>query len=97
MILSPEQYASLRSALNADLGLFAPELIVAGTVFLVLFLRVFQAFDRIHLNSVAVWPLLAALTFLGLQWFDLFSGLHGGAIFTGCCRWTPSPRSCGRC
>ena len=83
MILSPEQYASLRSALNADLGLFAPELIVAGTVFLVLFLRVFQAFDRIHLNSVAVWPLLAALTFLGLQWSDLFGGLRGGAIFTG--------------
>jgi len=83
MILSPEQYASLRSALNADLGWFAPELIVAGTVVLSLFLRIFKPFDRIHLNSVAVWPLLAALGFLGLQWFDLFHGLRGGPAFTG--------------
>ncbi len=83
MILSPDQYASLRSALNADLGLFAPELLVAGTVLLALFLRLFQAFDRIHLNAIAVWPLLAALALLGSQWFDLFNGIPGGPIFTG--------------
>ena len=83
MILSPDQYASLRSTLNADLGLFAPELLVAGTVLLALFLRIFKTFDRIHLNAVAVWPLLAALAFLGLQWNDLFHGAQGGPIFTG--------------
>ncbi len=83
MILSPDQYASLRFALNADLGLFAPELSVAGTILLALFLRVFKTFDRIHLNAVAVWPLLAALVSLGLQWYDLFHELPGGPIFTG--------------
>ena len=83
MILSPEQYASLRFALNADLGVFAPELLVAGTILLALFLRVFKTFDRIHLNAIAVWPLLAALTFLGSRWYDLFHGIPGGPIFTG--------------
>jgi len=83
MILSPEQYASVRSALNADLGLFAPELIVAGTVLLVLALRLFRAFDRIHLNAIAVWPMIAALTFLGLQWVDHFHGTNSGVAFTG--------------
>ncbi len=83
MILSPEQYTALRSGLNADLGLFLPELLVAGTVLLVLALRLFRAFDRVNRNAIAVWPLIGALTFLGLQWYDLFHGLRGGAIFTG--------------
>ena len=83
MILSPERYAALRSALDSDLALFAPELIVAGTILLVLVLRLFRALDRVHLNAVAVWPLLAALALLGMQWIDLFTGVHGGPSFTG--------------
>ncbi len=83
MILSPEQYTALRSGLNADLGLFTPELLVAGTVLSVLALRLFRTFDRVNMNAIAVWPLLGALAFFGLQWYDLFHGLRGGVIFTG--------------
>lgn len=83
MILSPESYAALRSALDSDLGLFAPELLVAGSVPLVLALRLIRALDRLHSNAVAVWPLLGALVLLASQWLDLFDGLRGGAVFTG--------------
>jgi len=83
MILSPERYAALRSALDTDLALFAPELIVASTILLVLFLRLFRGLDRVHLNAIAVWPLLAALGVLGFEGSEFLDGRGYPPIFTG--------------
>ena len=89
MPVSAEQYTSLRAVLGDHLILFAPEVLVAGTVCVLLLLRLVKAFDRLHLNPVAAGPLLAALLLLGTQWDAFFDGTAGATAFSGLIRLDP--------
>jgi NADH-quinone oxidoreductase subunit N len=80
MPLSHGQFESLRAGVLRDLGLFAPELIVAGAIALVLALRLFKLFDRVHLGTVAVIPLAGALWLLLGSWHPGFTGSAFGGL-----------------
>lgn len=79
MSLSTAEYESLRSFLGVDLTLFAPELIVAGMIAVLLLFRLFKAFDKLHLHVVAAGPVLIALALIG---FQVSAGM-GGQAFSG--------------
>jgi NADH-quinone oxidoreductase subunit N len=81
MPLSLEQFVALRAGVLHDLGMFAPELLVAGTIALVLALRLVRLFDRIHLGTVAAIPLACALLLLVRQWnAGAFGDAFGGML-----------------
>jgi NADH-quinone oxidoreductase subunit N len=81
----------LQDNLWRDVLAFLPELILCGTIVLLLLLRLFNALNRLHLGSVALVLTLAALAVSWFQWggkygfhqpdefphksLDLFSGL----------------------
>jgi NADH-quinone oxidoreductase subunit N len=83
MHVSPEQYLTLRTALADQLILFAPELIVAGTIVVLLVLRLFPLFDKLHLHSLAAGSVFVALGALGFQWDAILQGSDGGPAFSG--------------
>lgn len=60
-MLTAARVESLRDALGGDLLLFLPELVVCGGVVLLLVCRLVPALDRLHLGSVALAVLAAAL------------------------------------
>ncbi len=59
---------SLQSALQLDVVLFLPELILCAAIVLLLFLRLFAAFDRWHLGLLTLGLTVAALVVAALQW-----------------------------
>jgi NADH-quinone oxidoreductase subunit N len=65
----------LQAGLGRDLQAFLPELILSGGIVLLLLLRLFKAFDRVHLGWVALILVLAALGVSWGQWEG--SGLSG--------------------
>ena len=75
--------ATLQRALGGDLALFVPELILAGGIVLLLGVRLFPAFDRLHLGPVALFLSAAALGVASLQWLALGDGILGGTAFSG--------------
>lgn len=89
MSLTPEQYSSLRLILGENLILFAPELVLAGTVVALLLIRQFKVFDKTHLSTVAAAPLVVALFLIGSQWVAFFDGAGGGPAFSGLIKLDP--------
>jgi NADH-quinone oxidoreductase subunit N len=79
--LDPNTINELQSRTLQDCRDFLPELILCGTIVLLLLLRLFDAFNRWHLGWVALALTLAALGVSASQWYDsrssaqLFSGL----------------------
>jgi NADH-quinone oxidoreductase subunit N len=74
----------LQQALGQDLPRFLPELILCGGIVLLLLMRLFNAFNALHLGWIALAITLAALGVAVNQWFDdgqrdahqdLFSGM----------------------
>jgi NADH-quinone oxidoreductase subunit N len=80
----------LQDSLSSDLTAFLPELILCGTIVLLLFVRLFPRLDRIYLDSIALLFTLIALLVSWNQWqhlagydprtdhsqpLDIFSGL----------------------
>jgi NADH-quinone oxidoreductase subunit N len=80
----------LQANIGSDLLAFLPELVLCGTIVLLLLVRLFGRFDRVHLGGVALMLTLYALYVSGAQWvrsdfydprsssqasLDLFSGL----------------------
>ncbi len=59
---------SLQAGLSVDLLAFLPELILCGTIVLLLFIRLFARFDRRHLGWVALVLTLYALFVSCGQW-----------------------------
>jgi len=80
MLVSQEQYEALRASVGRDLALVAPELMVVGTIVLVLALRLFKLFDRVHLSTVAALPLAGALWVLFASWHPGFTGTAFGGL-----------------
>lgn len=68
MLPDPGQFASLRSALGADLLAFLPELVLVGGIVLILFLRLFPLLNRVHLGFVASGVVAASLAALLANW-----------------------------
>jgi NADH-quinone oxidoreductase subunit N len=79
---------ALQQDLLRDSQAFLPELILCGTIVLLLLLRLFNSLNRVHLGWVALACTVAALVVSHLQWHGL-EGLApppaGGAqdLFTG--------------
>jgi len=72
----------LQTSLLEDVYAFLPELVVCGGIVLLLLLRLFSAFNRLHLGSLALLISLMALGFAGEQWWhppqgrpEMFSGM----------------------
>ncbi len=87
-ILSPGGLERIEKGLAGDLVNFLPELILCGTIVVLLLLRLFSGLDRWHLGWLALAGTLAALVASGLQWVglgvarDMFSGLLAYDYFT---------------
>jgi NADH-quinone oxidoreductase subunit N len=68
MIVNPTSVTELQDHLLLDCKAFLPELIVCGTIVLLLFLRLFNGFQRLHMGWVALVCTLGALAVSWLQW-----------------------------
>jgi NADH-quinone oxidoreductase subunit N len=82
MFLEPQLVNRFQWNLLQDCWAFMPELILCGTIILMLLLRLFRAFDRWHLGGEALTLTVAALAVSLYQWVDnqpetrnAFSGL----------------------
>lgn len=79
----------LQTGLTLDAMAFLPELVLCGTIVLLLVLRLFPSLRRAHLGAVTMGLLLVALIVSGLQWtgaygFDSPDARGGRAeMFTG--------------
>ena len=62
MFLTTDVLDPLTSRLGQDSIAFLPELILCGTIVLLLVLRLFSIFDRLHLGWLALLLTLGALT-----------------------------------
>jgi NADH-quinone oxidoreductase subunit N len=81
MFLSAENIATLQQNLREDCWAFMPELILCGTIVLMLLMRLVPAFDRWHLGTEALVLTVVALLVSLRQWqldftaTNAFSGL----------------------
>jgi len=66
---------SLQSAISRDVMAFAPEMALCGAIVLLLVLRLFNVFNRLHLGWVALVASLAALSLALDQWHGGYYGL----------------------
>src|SRR5437867_870815 len=87
--MNASAYQALQATLGRDLLAFLPELILCGTIVLMLVLRLFSHFDRRHMGGFALILTFYALVVSVYQWtgsptfdprgdktsLDLFSGL----------------------
>jgi NADH-quinone oxidoreductase subunit N len=76
MVLSLKLLDQLQYNLAQDVQAFLPELILCGTIVLLLLLRLFRAFNRWHLGWVALVCTLAALAVSWCQWRGLLGLLN---------------------
>src|SRR5262245_41787306 len=68
MYLDPKTFADIQDELNRSVFAFLPELILCGTIVLLLLFRLFKALDRWHMGEVALVFTLAALAVSLGQW-----------------------------
>src|SRR5947209_1848216 len=68
MIVNPTSLTELEDHLLLDCKAFLPELILCGTIVLMLFLRLFNGFRRLHMGWVALLGTLAGIAVSWLQW-----------------------------
>lgn len=81
--MTAESLKTLQSEVLRDCAAFLPELILSGGIVLLLLMRMFSAFDRLHLGWVALVLLGGGLAAVGAQW-------------SGCCLRSPNHYSGGR-
>jgi NADH-quinone oxidoreductase subunit N len=82
MPLTPDTLSQLQLNLGADLRRFAPEVVVAGTVVVLLLARLVRGLDRAHLGAVALAGSVAALLALLGPYFGWWAGPAFGPAFT---------------
>lgn len=68
MFLTPNTFGALQDELGRAVFAFMPELILCGTIVLLLIFRLFRALDRWHMGEVALIFTLLALGVSVLQW-----------------------------
>src|SRR6266852_4379812 len=79
MPLNADTIDQLEAGLGRDAQAFLPELVVCGAIVLLLVLRLFNSFNRIHLGWVALAATFAALAVALDQWHGLYFGLPSPA------------------
>jgi NADH-quinone oxidoreductase subunit N len=72
MELTTETLGNLQQGLWISVQAFLPELILCGTIVLLLLLKLFRGLDRVHLGWVALVAVLAALAVSWAQWRGLY-------------------------
>lgn len=89
MFFDLNNVTELRKVLGKDILAFLPEIILCGTIILLLFLRLFRAVDRWHLGAEALVLTLVAFAVSAQQWranltssHDIFGGLLAYDNFT---------------
>jgi NADH-quinone oxidoreductase subunit N len=88
MFLTSKVLQDLQASLVADAWAFRPELMLCGTIVLLLLLRLFSVLDRWHLGWVALLCTLAAFGTSWAQWLEapapttMFNGLLAYDSFT---------------
>ncbi len=65
-------FGKLTDALIRDLGAFLPELVLCGAIVLLLMLRLFSSFNRVHLGWFALLATVVALAVSVCQWGNFF-------------------------
>ena len=70
MFLTSKVLQDLQASLVADAWAFRPELMLCGTIVLLLLLRLFSVLDRWHLGWVALLCTLAAFGTSWVQWLE---------------------------
>src|SRR5262249_41075998 len=84
MFLYPKILDALQTELGRDCLAFLPELILCGSIVLLLLFRLFKVFDAVHLGWFALLLTLAALYAAWQQWWDpTFGGDRPRDLFTG--------------
>jgi NADH-quinone oxidoreductase subunit N len=78
-----ESLAELQAVLFADLRRFAPELVIIGTILVLLLARLVSRLDRAHLGAVALGGSAAALLALLAPHLGLWQAPPPGEAFTG--------------
>ncbi|HEV3236775.1 MAG TPA: NADH-quinone oxidoreductase subunit N [Gemmataceae bacterium] len=73
----------LQQSLGQDLMRFMPELILCGGIVLLLLMRLFSAFNTVHLGWVALGVVLAALAVSIQQWLEDGINSRHANLFTG--------------
>lgn len=68
MFLDPKQFGEMQEELSRAIFAFMPELLLCGTIVLLLIFRLFKAFDRWHMGEVALVFTLLAFGISFLQW-----------------------------
>jgi NADH-quinone oxidoreductase subunit N len=68
MFLHPRTLASIQEALAADLGGFAPELVVCVGIVVLLLLRLLPSFDKLHLGWISLAFSLGAVAYAVYDW-----------------------------
>ncbi|HYT91067.1 MAG TPA: NADH-quinone oxidoreductase subunit N, partial [Gemmataceae bacterium] len=66
--MTPEALGALQKSLGQDLTAFFPEVVLCGTIVLLLLLRLFRVLDRYHLGGVALILTVYALMVGWNQW-----------------------------
>src|SRR5271165_732131 len=66
--MTPNAITDLQASLYRDLTAFLPEVVVCGTIVILLLIRLFGRFDRVHLGSIALILTLYALYVSACQW-----------------------------
>jgi NADH-quinone oxidoreductase subunit N len=66
--MTAQQLQDLQAGLGRDAQAFLPELVLCGTIVLLLVLRLFGRFNHLHLGPAALVPTLLALGVAWLQW-----------------------------
>ncbi|HEV3257953.1 MAG TPA: NADH-quinone oxidoreductase subunit N [Gemmataceae bacterium] len=92
MFLTPNALQSLQSGLLQDFQAFLPELVLCGSIVLLLLLRLFRVLDGVHLGSLCLCLTVLALFFAWNQWTgkyglltpaDYSPGTKARDLFTG--------------
>src|SRR4051812_16643082 len=84
MFFSPGHLRLLTAEILRDAAAFAPELILSASIVLLLLLRMFKVFDRLHLGWVALGCTAVALLVAFGQWRDGgWFGLNTPAHYQG--------------
>jgi NADH-quinone oxidoreductase subunit N len=69
--MTPQEIQALEAILGRDALAFLPELVLCGTIVLLLLLRLFNQFNRLHLGPVALLLTLYALVVSWCQWTQI--------------------------
>jgi NADH-quinone oxidoreductase subunit N len=65
-------FTLLQSQLGVDLIYFLPELILCGSIVLLLLIRLFKVLDHLHLSPIALGLTIVALATTGMLWYEKY-------------------------